>query len=78
MLLTATPNPVPNDQAFDTIKGAIEAMPTGVKLFINSGNMLAYVLTSQSVADTVCRRVLRIPSPVGKLGLARRILREVS
>jgi len=37
MTLTWTPNPVPYDQAFDTIKTAIDAMPAGVKLFVNSG-----------------------------------------
>jgi len=37
MMLTWTPNPVPYDQAFEAIKAAIDAMPAGVKLFINSG-----------------------------------------
>ena len=37
MTLTWTPNPVPHDQAFDAIKAAIDALPAGVKLFINSG-----------------------------------------
>jgi len=37
MMLTWTPNPVPYDQAFEAIKAAVDAMPAGVKLFINSG-----------------------------------------
>jgi len=37
MMLTWTPNPVPHDQAFDVIKAAIDVLPVGVKLFINSG-----------------------------------------
>jgi pyridoxine 4-dehydrogenase len=37
MGLTWTPNPVPYDQAFEAIKAAIDAMPAGAKLFINSG-----------------------------------------
>jgi len=37
MMLTWTPNPVPYDQAFEAIKAAVDAMPSGVKLFINSG-----------------------------------------
>ena len=37
MMLTGTPNPVPYDQAFEAIKAAIDTLPTGVKLFINSG-----------------------------------------
>lgn len=47
MLLTMTPNPVPYDQAFDTIKAAIDAMPPGVKLFINSGTLVACLPASQ-------------------------------
>ena len=37
MMLTWTPTPVPYDQAFEAIKAGIDAMPPGVKLFINSG-----------------------------------------
>ena len=37
MMLTWTPNPVPYDQAFEAIKAGIDALPPGVKLFINSG-----------------------------------------
>jgi pyridoxine 4-dehydrogenase len=37
MMLTWTPDPVPYDQAFEAIKTAIDALPVGVKLFINSG-----------------------------------------
>lgn len=39
MMLTWTPNPVPYDQAFDAIKAAIDALPAGTKLFINSGTL---------------------------------------
>ena len=37
MMLTWTPDPVPYDQAFEAIRTAIDALPVGVKLFINSG-----------------------------------------
>ena len=37
MRLTWNPNPVPYDQAFDAIKTAVDAMPAGAKLFLNSG-----------------------------------------
>jgi len=46
-MLTWTPNPVPYDQAFDAIKAAIDAMPAGVKLFINSGAFAVYLPTFQ-------------------------------
>ena len=42
MMLTWTPTPVPYDQAFEAIKAAIDAMPAGVKLFINSGVFAPY------------------------------------
>jgi hypothetical protein len=45
MLLTFTPKPVPYNQAFDAIKAAIDAMPAGVKLFINSGTSAVYLQT---------------------------------
>lgn len=47
MLLTMTPDPVPYDQAFDAIKAAVDAMPAGVKLFINSGTSGVCVLSSR-------------------------------
>ena len=47
MLLTWTPDPVPYDKAFDTIKVAVDAMPDGVKLFVNSGKFLAGLLASR-------------------------------
>ena len=36
-MLTWAVDPIPQDQAFDAIKAAVDAMPAGVKLFINSG-----------------------------------------
>lgn len=47
MMLTLTPTPVPYDQAFEAIKAAVDAMPAGVKLFVNSGMFPAYSLASQ-------------------------------
>lgn len=46
MMLTWTPNPVPSDQAFDVIKAAVDAMPAGTKLFINSGTLTAQYFTN--------------------------------
>ncbi|KAG8844227.1 hypothetical protein FRB96_003231 [Tulasnella sp. 330] len=37
MMMTWTPNPTPDEQAFETIKTAIDIVPEGKKLFINSG-----------------------------------------
>jgi len=46
MMITLTPTPVPYDQAFEAIKAAIDAMPAGVKLFINSGEFYGQGLSA--------------------------------
>ena len=52
MRLTWNPNPVPYDQAFDAIKAAVDAMPAGVKLFINSGTSAMNILASKKLLLT--------------------------
>ncbi|KAG8933183.1 hypothetical protein FRC02_012328 [Tulasnella sp. 418] len=37
MLLTWTPEPVPDEQAFEALKAGIDLLPSDTKLFINSG-----------------------------------------
>jgi pyridoxine 4-dehydrogenase len=37
MMMTAVPTPTPDEQAFEAIKTAIEQVPEGSKLFLNSG-----------------------------------------
>jgi len=49
MMLTWTPTPVPYDQAFEAIKAAIDAMPAGVKLFINSGEFYGQGLSAANL-----------------------------
>ena len=39
MMLTASPTPTPDEQAFEVIKTAIEQIPEGCKLLINSGKV---------------------------------------
>jgi hypothetical protein len=74
MMLTWTPNPVPYDQAFEAIKSAIDALPGGVKLFINGGTVAANMV-SQITTYLFSRRILR-QRPLGsKFGPARCILR---
>ena len=36
-MLTWTANPVPHEQAFEAIKAGIDSLPSGVKMFLNSG-----------------------------------------
>ena len=73
MMLTWTPNPVPYEQAFEAIKAAIDAMPAGVKLFINSGTFAVQLLAKFAV-HLVFRRVLRPRFHGGKLRPPRCIL----
>ncbi|KAG8947853.1 hypothetical protein FRC04_010211 [Tulasnella sp. 424] len=42
MFLTATPNPVPDEQAFAAIKAAIDLVPADQKLFINSSEFYGF------------------------------------
>jgi len=42
MMMTWTPNPTPDEQAFETIKTAIDYVPAGQKLFINSGEFYGF------------------------------------
>ena len=37
MLMTWKPTPVPDEEAFAAIKAGIDALPPGVKMFLNSG-----------------------------------------
>ena len=53
MRLTRGPNLVPYDQAFDAIKAAVDAMPAGVKLFLNSGAFVVRLPASESTAHLV-------------------------
>jgi pyridoxine 4-dehydrogenase len=39
MMMTWTPTPVSDEQAFAAIKGGIDALPPGVKMFLNSGGV---------------------------------------
>jgi len=41
MMLTWTRDPVPKEQAFEAIKTAIDSLPRGVKMFLNSGEFYA-------------------------------------
>jgi hypothetical protein len=39
-----TPTPVPDEQCFEAIKAGVDALPTGAKMFLNSGKLSALVL----------------------------------
>ncbi|KAJ3893967.1 aldo/keto reductase [Lentinula edodes] len=41
MLMTWTPNPVSDEQAFESIKAGVDALPTGTKAFLNSSEFYA-------------------------------------
>ncbi|KAJ6569438.1 aldo/keto reductase [Mycena capillaripes] len=41
MMMTWLPNPVPEEQCFEAIKAGIDALPAGVKMFLNSGEFYA-------------------------------------
>lgn len=41
MMMTWTPNPVPDEICFEAIKAGVDAMPPGVKMLLNSGEFYA-------------------------------------
>ncbi|EAU87803.1 aldo/keto reductase [Coprinopsis cinerea okayama7 len=41
MMMTWTPNPVPDEQAFEAIKAGVDALPPGTKMILNSGEFYA-------------------------------------
>ncbi|EKM49574.1 uncharacterized protein PHACADRAFT_106317 [Phanerochaete carnosa HHB-10118-sp] len=41
MMMTWTPNPVPDEICFEAIKAGVDAMPSGVKMLLNSGEFYA-------------------------------------
>ncbi|KAJ3728507.1 aldo/keto reductase [Lentinula raphanica] len=41
MMMTWTPNPVSDEQAFESIKAGVDALPPGTKAFLNSGEFYA-------------------------------------
>jgi len=41
MMMTWTPEPVPDEQCFEAIKAGVDALPPGAKMFLNSGDFYA-------------------------------------
>ncbi|KAJ3528399.1 hypothetical protein NMY22_g9427 [Coprinellus aureogranulatus] len=41
MMMTWTPNPVPDEQCFEAIKAGVDALPPGTKGFLNAGEFYA-------------------------------------
>jgi pyridoxine 4-dehydrogenase len=37
MMMTWKPTPVPDEEAFAAIRAGVDALPPGVKMFLNSG-----------------------------------------
>jgi pyridoxine 4-dehydrogenase len=42
--MTWTPNPISDEQAFESIKAGIDALPKGVKAFLNGGEWTSYAV----------------------------------
>jgi hypothetical protein len=42
MMMTWKPTPVPDEEAFAAIKAGIDALPAGVKMFLNSGRSTSF------------------------------------
>ncbi|KAI0304549.1 aldo/keto reductase [Russula brevipes] len=49
MMMTWKPTPVPDEEAFAAIKAGIDALPAGVKMFLNSGEFYGQGLTTANL-----------------------------
>ncbi|KAH9961500.1 aldo/keto reductase [Russula dissimulans] len=49
MMMTWKPTPIPDEEAFATIKAGIDALPPGTKMFLNSGEFYGQGLTIANV-----------------------------
>ncbi|KAG8947854.1 hypothetical protein FRC04_010212 [Tulasnella sp. 424] len=61
MLLTATPNPVPDEQAFAAIKAAIDLVPADQKLFINSSEFYGFPPNPTANLELLARFFTKYP-----------------
>ncbi|KAH9990785.1 NADP-dependent oxidoreductase domain-containing protein [Russula vinacea] len=60
MKMTLTPTPVPDEQAFAAIKGGIDALPPGVKMFLNSSEFYGQGLSTANL-DLLARFFEKYP-----------------
>ncbi|KAG9315696.1 NADP-dependent oxidoreductase domain-containing protein [Chiua virens] len=65
MFMTWTPSPVPDEQCFAAIKGGIDALPPGVKMFLNGGEFYGHNLSTTNL-EMIARFFEKYPEYVDR------------
>ncbi|KAF7340253.1 Aldo/keto reductase [Mycena venus] len=69
MMMTWLPTPVPEEQCFEAIKAGIDALPTGTKMFLNSGEFYAMDMKTGNL-EMLSRFYAKYPGYVDKTFLS--------
>jgi len=69
MMMTWTPNPVPDEQCFEAIKAGVDALPSGTKMFLNAGEFYGHNLTTTNL-EMIARFFEKYPDYVDKTFLS--------
>lgn len=69
MMMTWTPEPVPDEQCFDAIKAGVDALPPGTKMFLNGGEFYGHNLATTNL-EMIARFFEKYPDYVDKTFLS--------
>ncbi|KAG1827030.1 NADP-dependent oxidoreductase domain-containing protein [Suillus subaureus] len=69
MMMTWTPEPVPDEQCFEAIKAGVDALPPGTKMFLNGGEFYGHDLTTTNL-EMIARFFEKYPDYVDKTFLS--------
>lgn len=69
MMMTWTPEPVPDEQCFEAIKAGVDALPPGTKMFLNGGEFYGHNLATTNL-EMIARFFEKYPDYVDKTFLS--------
>ncbi|KAG1905976.1 NADP-dependent oxidoreductase domain-containing protein [Suillus fuscotomentosus] len=69
MMMTWTPEPVPDEQCFEAIKAGVDALPPGTKMFLNGGEFYGHNLSTANL-EMIARFFEKYPDYVDKTFLS--------
>lgn len=69
MMMTWTPEPVPDEQCFEAIKAGVDALPPGTKMFLNGGEFYGHNLATTNL-EMISRFFEKYPEYVDKTFLS--------
>ncbi|KAF8123292.1 NADP-dependent oxidoreductase domain-containing protein [Boletus edulis] len=69
MMMTWTPDPVPDEQCFEAIKSGIDALPPGAKMFLNGGEFYGHNMATTNL-EMIARFFEKYPEYVDRTFLS--------